>query len=448
MVTPSHNRKPAPRPLLSRLETRLRCEPELPSIVDFAEDPAFIGKEGRRLYPRQKTLLRLIYLEEDSLTAYDRRVIDSWRTSFECDGDRMGVPGDVYERMAWLRQRRYRHFREVLFVGGRRAGKTLLGAIMAAYELHRLIALGDPQTFYGIDVSKPIMMLVAATNFQQARSNAFDDIARIVTEGRCFQEHLIASPADQLVLATPADLERAGRLSIHGVERGWEAASLRVRAVSSNSRASRGVASLMQVYDELAHVQIGTAGPQTAEELYRALIPSLDQFHEDGFVFVPTSLYTKVGPAYEIYEAGLARDPDTGGPRYPRVLVIQLPSWAPYEDFDDAEATNGRPFDRPPQLYNEALTAEEERDPVAFGVERRAQWAEVRDAYLRPEVVDRIFSAFCSVCGQPFAIDHTMTPAADCCGRHGVVVSRARRSVTLASKLCGRDRAHRALLPP
>lgn len=39
-----------------------------PSIVEFAEHDAFCGKV---LYPRQKTLLKVIFLETENLTDYD-----------------------------------------------------------------------------------------------------------------------------------------------------------------------------------------------------------------------------------------------------------------------------------------------------------------------------------------------------------------------------------------
>jgi len=51
----------------------LQTTPEIPDIVTFAEHPNFLG---RKLYPRQQTLLRLINLETEHMTDYDREVID------------------------------------------------------------------------------------------------------------------------------------------------------------------------------------------------------------------------------------------------------------------------------------------------------------------------------------------------------------------------------------
>lgn len=49
--------------------------PPWDSIVTFATHKSFCGK---RLYPRQMTLLKLMYLETESMTDYDRDVIGTW----------------------------------------------------------------------------------------------------------------------------------------------------------------------------------------------------------------------------------------------------------------------------------------------------------------------------------------------------------------------------------
>ena len=45
------------------------------SIIDFATHKSFCGIE---LYPRQQTMLKLIYLETENMTAYDVEVISRW----------------------------------------------------------------------------------------------------------------------------------------------------------------------------------------------------------------------------------------------------------------------------------------------------------------------------------------------------------------------------------
>jgi len=46
---------------------------------------------GRRLYPRQQTLYRLIFLETELMTDYDLAVIEEWRQGFLRRRDTFGV---------------------------------------------------------------------------------------------------------------------------------------------------------------------------------------------------------------------------------------------------------------------------------------------------------------------------------------------------------------------
>jgi len=99
---------------------------------------------------------------------------------------------------------------------------------------------------------------------------------------------------------------------------------------------------------------------------------------------------TKIGSAFEIYQDGLATDED-GKPVNPDLLVVQLPSWDPYKDWNNPKVVAVGTYRTAPQVLDEQAHRLEERDPEAFKVERRAQWAEVINAYLNEKMVDRIF---------------------------------------------------------
>ena len=102
---------------------------------------------------------------------------------------------------------------------------------------------------------------------------------------------------------------------------------------------------------------------------------------------------TKIGKAYNLYESALEQDED-GKPMYPNMMMAQLPSWGPYEDWDDPVVTQGYNFRNAPQKYDEQMKLLEKREPDVFKVERMSQWAEVTDAYLNPKMVDRMFEPF------------------------------------------------------
>src|SRR6266511_285398 len=119
------------------------------SIVDFYLD--FLGQPV--LYPVQCLLLKVMFLEVDHLTDYDRRrlaqlgagfapgVGDDGRPSFVGS---QGVPPDVIARMRHCREAGYRWFPEVLMVVGRRGSKGHLGAVCAARVIWELMLMIDP----------------------------------------------------------------------------------------------------------------------------------------------------------------------------------------------------------------------------------------------------------------------------------------------------------------
>ena len=138
-----------------------------------------------------------------------------------------------------------------------------------------------------------------------------------------------------------------------------------------------------------------------------AISPALDQFQQDALIFIPTSPYSESGQAYELYRNSIKMD-KAGNPEFPTMLTIQLPSWGPYEDWDNIEACDGVPFNRRqvPQLYDNAMKALEQREPETFRVERLSQWAKVTDAFLNPRIVERIFQPFKDSTG----IERVLTP--------------------------------------
>lgn len=370
--------------------------PTLPDPVTFAESEHFCNK---KLFPRQRTLLRLFYADVEHMTDYDYEVIDGWRNNFYVGSERIGCSTDIWERMKWLKDNGYPHFHEIEFIGGRRGGKGHLGGIIGAYQAFKMITLDNPQWFYGIDLTKDLYCFITATNQSQARDYQFKDIAETISGARCFERWISTNKSLQLTLRTPADIRRIAEFERRRVVMDREVASIRFVALSSNSRAGRGAATFSLFFDEMAHMLTGTEGPQTAEEVYKALTPSLGQIGKDALIYIPTSPYTKVGKAYSIYEDSLSTD-DDGNPANPDTLMVQLRSDSPYEDWDDPKIVRigkdigidyREAFRTAPMVLDEAALREEKKDPESFRVEWRSQWAEVINAYLNPKIVDKMF---------------------------------------------------------
>ena len=375
----------------------LRGVKEIPDIVTFAEHASFLN--GSKLFPRQKTLLRLMMLETENMTEYDYAVVEEWTKGLDLNGDRIGVSPDIMERIAYLKANGYKHFREIVNITGRRGGKGHIGGILGAYKNWQLLMLDDPQYHYNIDKSKDLYLFCVATNIEQAKKYQFADLANTILNGPCFQPYIADAKEHFLALRTPADVRRIAAFEARDLMPSRLIASVRNMAVTSNSKASRGAAAFAVMFDEFAHMLAGTGGARTSEEVYNAITPALDQMGKDGLIYVPTSPFTKIGKAYNLYESAMEKD-ENGNPSYPNMMMAQLPSWGPYEDWDDPVITQGYTFRNSPQKYDEQMISLEKREPDVFRVERLSQWAEVTNAYLNPKMVERMFEPYVDAEGE------------------------------------------------
>jgi len=398
---------------------RKALQPEAPweSIVDFATHPSFCGL---RLYPRQLTLLKLIYLETEHMTAYDLDVIEQWREGFKNPDMPEGVQEDVWVRVEYLKDRGYRHFPHIEAIIGRRGSKGKIGGILGAEKLAYMYSLGDWQEHYGVSPGKDGYLSVVATNSIQAKKFQFADIRETV-EGCVYLQPAIATASEyELAIRTEADLRRIAYLTKNRMPIDHRIATLHAVAMSSNSSSGRGATGFANFFDEFAHMITGTGSNRSSEEVYEAYQPSLDQFGQDSLTYIPSSPFTKVGHFYQLYKEGRVLmseyDPDTGRSRIaertaeelgttreeagekaveqmanPEMLVVQLPSWGLYEDWRKSPKLGGPRFKGPIQAYNERMMRLEKSNPSKFAVERRSQFASVIDAYFDPRKVEAMF---------------------------------------------------------
>jgi hypothetical protein len=278
---------------LEMMKGALSEDVRLPSIVEFAEHPSFLGAD--RLYPRQKTLLRLMCLETENMTEYDLRVINEWAEMFNPSDEIVkGINPDIWKRVEWLKANGYDHFGEIIAIIGRRGGKNHLGAILLAYQLWKLILLDDPQEYYGVARGKSIVITCIATAEKQAKELQFADLINLISNSKCFAPYIADLRDYSFALTTPADKRQIASLNARGIENQRLIASIRGNVASSNAPASRGKTVFSVVYDEFAHMVDGTDGPRTSHAVYAAINPALMQFGEDALIFIPTSPYCLV----------------------------------------------------------------------------------------------------------------------------------------------------------
>lgn len=381
--------------------------PEVPDPITFVIGEQWLDRGN--LYPRQATLLKLFFLRDDLFTEYDHMVLNEWIASFASTGNN-GVQTDIYRRIAFLKADGYRWFREILLVMGRRAGKGHISALAFAYVLWNYLSKGDPQGFYGVDPDKQLACFIFAGKKEQAKLNLFGDLYNVITSGPCFTPYISRAQTDSLTVYAPHDFIRMRKLAERGLDSGRDMATFLFQPKESTMMAGRGPASFMQGYDEMAHV-VASGANRSAEEVYTASTPALDQFGKDAFIVEPSSPWQKTGQFYENYQHALETDEESGAPVYPEVLMIQLASWDIYKDWERAheielfpagftgdlgEYEHGdlprlRPLKGAIQTYDLAMQRLERANPETFKVERRSDWANVMDAYLNENKVKQIF---------------------------------------------------------
>lgn len=414
-----------------------------PNIIDFVTGKEWLNKPS--LHPRQATMLKVIFLQDHLFTPFDMDVITEWTRDFTATGNR-GIAPDVLRRIEMNKAEGRKWFREVDAVIGRRGGKGYLGALCSAYVLWHYLTVdwdhpdransffGDPQGYYGIDPDKRLSVMVFGGKLAQAKAHQWRDLVLVLQSAPCFQPYLGRSLEESLTIKSPHDLIRDADAVKSGRKTGMDLSTFEIVPKESTAMAGRGPASCVQCYDEMAHL-VNSGSNRSAEEVYQAATPALDQFGLDGFIFAGSSPWQKTGQYYENCQRALAVDELTGDPTYPEMLLIQLTSWDPYQNWNLTNLSGGmptraalsavegdhhydpeyayrfraglvpaveavedvptfQPLRSAPQEYDEQMRRLEMAAPQTFAVERRSHWAATMDAYLPEGRVDDIFGDY------------------------------------------------------
>jgi hypothetical protein len=397
--------------LLNEVERNLASERI--SIVEFAESDDYCDKP---LYPRQRVLLKLLFLEE--MAGWEEDVLDEWIASPE-----VTISPDIRFRRDYLRERGFQHFREVILVGGRRSSKGFVTGIAMAKLMWDTLQLQDPGRHYGIDPTKEIYFSCVAGSEGQAKEFQFADLTNTVENCASFKPYIADALETELKIATPADLAKVSAAKRQGFKAATRTqARLRGKALAANAGTLRGSATMAICIDEMAHMIPGES-KASADQVYSAAEPALDQFGKDAMIFCNSSPYTKVGKFFERYEEAmlpfdptyqpseqLTEDTHNGNPL---IMTFQYPSWALFEGYQKdpqrrfkkaiTVSADWDPLDdrHSPDDKAQILVARsaEAGNPETYKVERRGQFAEVVDAYLNPEMVTRAFM------GRPIGFD-------------------------------------------
>lgn len=390
-------------------------------IEEFCESTDYCDKP---LYPRQRVLLKLIFLEE--LTGAEEDILDLWLAGGR-NGSEIQISPNIRERVQYLRDNGFRHFKEIGLAGGRRSSKGHITGLALAKIMWETLLLRDPGKHYGIDPDKNIEFACVAVSEAQAKERQYADFSSAIESCKAFEPYLLNSLETEFRVATGADLQAAAERKRKGIKLDKVLARLRGKAYAANAGSIRGAAMMALVLDEVAHMIPGES-KAAADQVYSAGEPSLAQFGKDAICFLNSSPYSKVGLFYEKFEAAMRPyDPSFApleriGVREntdPQTFAIRYPSWGLYEGYDQdpqgrfAKAIMVSPdwnITEQPYLSKDDLVlidgekAKEAANPETYRVEYRSHFAEVIDSYLNPAMVDRIFM------GRPNGFDEEGRP--------------------------------------
>lgn len=393
--------------MLTPMDFHLFTGLQVPDPITFVVSPKWCNRP--QMYPRQATLLKVVFLREDLFTEYDYEVVQEWEESFRRTGNN-GIVPNILWRMRHLKSLGYSWFREVLLVLGRRAGKGYVSALAMAYVMWNYMAKGDPQGFYGVDRDKQLACFIYAGKKEQAKVNLYRDLENVIKGAPCYAPYISRPLGESLSVYAPNDFVRMRKLALRGIQSGADMATFLIQPKEATLMSGRGPASFMQAYDEMAHLVTAGGASRSAEEVYGAATPALDQFKKDAFIVEPSSPWQMIGQFYANWEHCL-ESLDDGTPAYPEIMMLQLASWEIYYDWAEAhllpvfpenfEGDLGEYIDRPHphfqqlkgaiQEFDEGMEKLEKSNPDTFAVERRSHWQATIDAYLDPRKIAELF---------------------------------------------------------
>lgn len=266
------------------------------NIIDFAEKVLKIG-----LREAQKIILKFLYAnskfnEDLKITDEDIEEIKKW------DIPQEWLFKGLKNKLELLEEgKKCDH---LVLVLGRRAGKSYLSALIAVYEAYKLLELGDPQGYYGID--SDIYIINTAVSEKQANSEIYTQIRKFVIGCPYFHGKVGKDIDGEMHLFTDADI-KANEETIK--REGPKAKTLLsgsvvIMAGSSNARALRGHAAICIIYDEAAHY-MDDGKKASFEEVYNALSPATTTFKDDdGKNIIISSPLKKSGYFFNQFELG------------------------------------------------------------------------------------------------------------------------------------------------
>ena len=255
-----------------------------------------------------------------------------------------------------------------------------MSAIIALYEIYKLLLKDNPQEHYNILFGEPIQVACVADTSTQAGETILAKTAALVKNCPWLLDKIHTDDVDKstyMRFRTKADVRQDDKLFR---ERGLRSytASVVLRGYSSNAGAARGRAIIVVVFDEIAHYQ-NREGRDNAYNLYQALTPSTTDFGSDGKIVCISSPKYEFGQFFDLYTSLWS-----GGKQ--NAIGVQIPSWEMY--------INSERIGRPPRFTFEGLKTDSET--IEFGTpewwrEYGAKFQKNVSLYMNEKHIERMF---------------------------------------------------------
>lgn len=316
-------------------------------ILDFIKYELELGIELQR---EQLLLPKLIYnLPLDDL---DEAIIEYW-----------SKVGRIYVDLSYQKKRQ-----EICIEAGRRASKTLVSSIIAAFEFYKLCKLDNPQTHYGIATATEIAILTIATTATQGERTIYGTICGILKNCKFFKR-LIQS-GDLFIGTTKVTYDKK-RLAVY----------------SGNSKSGGQVGGTLKCFilEEAARFT-DVDGNNNALLLWSNLGISTLTFGEDALRIAISSAWEENDAIWQLVE-------DTK--HNPAALGTRLRSW----DLNPIHAARENPV-----VSAEFNSTDPERVKRAY-IEFEGIRPTVMDAFFDPEQVESCFKGEVRVHATPELIE-------------------------------------------
>jgi hypothetical protein len=330
-------------------------DPEFLSIIEFVERFNLLPNG---LFPAQKFILKLCY--NIPLNDIDKDIIirDPFSNKITHQFTEVEYLQHLYaEGRCNLKTQDDKKRFELILVLGRRSGKSVIAAIIAAYELYKLLRRGHPQAYYGMPSGSRIQVFCIANDKDQA-SIVYDDISAYVNQIDYFKTSIVHDTQTFMKFQTDNDKKIYGE----GV---GKKSTISATFKSSIAKGLRGRGTIAIILDELAFFV--DDGKSSAERVYKALTPSISQFSPksvenrhvpvgppEGRVISISSPDAKEGFFYHLYQLSLSKSKASAN-----MIMIQAPTW-----------------EINPTLFSEYYEIEYAKDPGSFWTEHGARFSD------------------------------------------------------------------------